>query len=320
VFFAGVPALDVAPVARAFEIAGARIAFAAAHPLCVRRIETVARAYHATELVVGAAVERRLELRLAPPGAVGAQGSLEPDEGGGAALLTFSALPNSAPGFELGRLIRRGIEWALRSTGGYSLHAAAVADPRSGVGALLCGPTGSGKSTLTLQFTAAGWHYASDDVVVLRQQYRDVDAAALRRRVGIKEGPRLRGVSALQPALSSEVGIPGKHWFDPAPAYPGQFAPTVRPGLLLFPSVCHRPRTTFEPLTSIQAFDLLLAESGWRADAEAARHLETLVRLAEQAPAFTMHCGLDVLDSPEDVTAEIARLFPQESHERSPNI
>lgn len=47
----------------------------------------------------------------------------------------------------------------------FALHAASLV--KGGTGLLLCGEPGAGKSTLTLQLTDAGFHYAGDDVALI---------------------------------------------------------------------------------------------------------------------------------------------------------
>jgi predicted O-methyltransferase YrrM len=95
----------------------------------------------------------------------------------------------SVPWYERGAPLRGALHHWAADRAWHFVHAAAVG--RDGVGVLLAGPTGSGKSTTALACLAAGFDYVGDDYVVLTDGERPrahclystakLDASALER-------------------------------------------------------------------------------------------------------------------------------------------
>lgn len=70
-----------------------------------------------------------------------------------------------------------------RRRGFFPLHAACLA--HEGAGVLVCGPTGSGKSTLTIALLEAGLDFLGDDLVFLEPRGRNVRALGFPDELGI---------------------------------------------------------------------------------------------------------------------------------------
>ena len=89
----------------------------------------------------------------------------------------------------------------FRPLGLYSLHAAGLVT-KGGLGLLVIGPSGSGKSTLAIGLIRHGWHYLSDDAVLLRSQAEGVEALALRKHFYVDADA---AVSSVELPLGEEV-------------------------------------------------------------------------------------------------------------------
>lgn len=74
----------------------------------------------------------------------------------------------------------------LERAGRYSLHAACLATD-DGAGVLVAGPSGSGKSSLTVALAAAGMTFLSDDVVFLDRRDGAVDVVGFADALGISD-------------------------------------------------------------------------------------------------------------------------------------
>ncbi len=70
---------------------------------------------------------------------------------------------------------------ALRRIGLYDLHAAGLIEPDSGCCFIFPGMSMSGKTSLTIRLAATGWHYLSDDMLVINESERGVEVRGLRR-------------------------------------------------------------------------------------------------------------------------------------------
>src|SRR6185295_4051798 len=122
----------------------------------------------------------------------------------------------------LARLIFNASMAAMRRCGLFDLHAAGLAQARSGTGLLLIGPSGSGKSTLATQLAAAGWQYLSDDSLLLYKKDEQVEARALRRVFALSDETfSATGIENLEGlGLESVPFDPLKKRFEPRAVFP----------------------------------------------------------------------------------------------------
>ena len=149
----------------------------------------------------------------------------------------------------------------LRPRGLYSLHAAGLVT-KGGLGLLLVGPSGSGKSTLAIGLIRHGWHYLSDDAVLLRSQAEGVEALALRKHFYVDADA---AASSVELPLGEEVpdsrgrrrrrvyleGVSG-----------GRYAAGCFPHVLLFCRIVPQAQSSLLPLDRVHALKHLLAGSG----------------------------------------------------------
>ena len=190
----------------------------------------------------------------------------------------------------------------FRHQGRYGLHANGIV--KKGAGTLVVGHSGCGKTTLTLGLLSQGWHYLSDDALLLRNCPEGIEALAFRR--GFSCTPdTLRYFPAVKAFNADRLSIrPKKNLVDIAPLYPGRFLARHIPRLLLFPKIGHQRRSRLIPLTDSDAAVALIQQSpGILIDrSQAARQLATLERLVSQTRSYCLNLGTDVYENPAEVS------------------
>ena len=205
------------------------------------------------------------------------------------------------------------VQGALRKAGLFDLHAGGVVEPRSGAGVLVAGPSGSGKSSLTIRLAAAGWGYLTDDMLALRDEANAVTAYAFRRAFSVSERslenagrPSLLGL--LGPPVNSD---PTKRTLDPAAGFPGQFVESCTPRVLCFAALTGEAESRLERLSRAEAMARLVRHSPWASyDTGTAReHLRALARLAAQCRAFALRAGRDLVERPGRAAELLAHCF-----------
>jgi hypothetical protein len=189
----------------------------------------------------------------------------------------------------------------LRARGYFLLHAFAAA--RDGVAILLCGRSGSGKTTTGANLLLNGWQLLANDVLLLREQAGAVYALPTPGPVRVRPPTLL-----LLPALRHRRGrphAPTASYIFPAESISDGWAAPAPVGALYFPQIDGAAEQNHvQPLARAVALAHLLEESVDRWDRAAmADHLALLQRLAEQAGAYRLHLGSDVNSLPSLLAA-----------------
>lgn len=190
-----------------------------------------------------------------------------------------------------------------------SLHAAAVAS--RGRGVLLCGDTGSGKSTTALALVAQGFDFLTDNDAYLELARGAVRVRSRGTRVGLRPAAArlLPGAPALARFPLRGRGAQRKRQVDPGAMWPRacRSAATVR--LLLFPRVGRGGRSRLRPLSPTEALSRLLDSyplggsvrgvipDGWAQQ----RRFERLSQLVASAPAYALDLAPELVTLGEQV-------------------
>jgi hypothetical protein len=184
----------------------------------------------------------------------------------------------------------------LRDRHLFGLHASGV--ERNGTGVLVVGPSGQGKTTLTLSLLAAGWGFLGDDVVALHQVNAVVEALAVRRSMSCTPTTLARFGMEGSDAANGE-----KQLVDVEFMSAGQVVDHFHPNLLVFPEVTDRQSSELEPLNEPEVIAHLgrsmagiMTDPVW-----AERQLGVLVDLAAQSAGYRMLAGRDVFEDPPRV-------------------
>jgi hypothetical protein len=163
----------------------------------------------------------------------------------------------------------------LRRRGLYNIHAAGLCRGEHAV--LLPGPSGTGKSTLTLALVRAGWDYMGDDMLFLKTG-SDV---VLGFPEGIDHFPELGGGSR-------------KTHVRPESDFGSAEILKASPRALIFPSVAHTAESTSMPISDTAAFLKLAPDVLMTERVACKRHLERLSGLTREIPAFRLLTGTNL--------------------------
>lgn len=186
----------------------------------------------------------------------------------------------------------------MRPLGLYGLHANGVA--KEGVGYLVVGDSGCGKTTLSLNLVLQGWNYLSDDVLMLRMEGVKVAALALRQGFSCPEDSFAR--MSLSKIFKHEISaLSGyKRMIDNTNLFPEKFINRFLPSVLLFPGIANQPQTRLVAMNPTNALLALIRQSsGLLIDAASTRkQMEVLKILADQTHSYQILLGTDVYECP----------------------
>jgi hypothetical protein len=189
---------------------------------------------------------------------------------------------------------------ALRRMGLYDLHAAGLVQPTSGSCFIFPGASMSGKTSLTIRLASAGWRYLSDDMLVISEGEKAVEARGLRRSFQASADVLDR---FQLPGLHEALGVripndPSKRRLDPERLFPGQFAPAAQPEFICFPEIAGVSESRLEKISHADAMMRLIAICPWsNYDTSAAHeHLRLLSQLVRQCETLVLYAGRDIYD------------------------
>jgi hypothetical protein len=222
------------------------------------------------------------------------------DAPGHAAVETWLSgrLPIQSPA--LTRVVTYALAAGLRRRGLFELHSAAVVDPQTGKGVLIIGPSGSGKSSLTVQLSAAGWPFLTDDVLALSAQGTEVKAWPLRRCFAIT--PETFAASSFLQASASldylKAQRDDKTLFAPHNVFYSEFRENCVPSALFFSQIGTGERSQISVLSAGETMVRLIRMNPWSCydQTTAANHLAVLSALVKQSRGYALIAGKDLLD------------------------
>jgi hypothetical protein len=139
---------------------------------------------------------------------------------------------------------------------------------------------------LATQLASAGWHYLSDDSLLLYQKDEQIEAQALRRVFALSDETFSAGAIENLDALELETAPfdPLKKRFEPRAVFPDRFVESCRPASLVF------SRLTREPgMCPWACYDKPAAPE----------HLNLLAALARQARGHELLAGTDLFGDAE---------------------
>ena len=195
--------------------------------------------------------------------------------------------------FSLFRLLS---PWGL-----YCLHAAGLIRDNSGY--LLLGDSCSGKSSAALSLVDQGWHYISDDALLLKSVTDGVEVLTFRKNFFID--PQLvHHYPEIAPYLEkSTIGDDSKRILDVESAYPDQFCPKGIPKKLIFTSIVSKPKSILMPIDKAHVVIKLITHSSFiffnRQSAKG--HLDVLKQLVCQTESYQLLAGRDLYEEPEKI-------------------
>ena len=193
------------------------------------------------------------------------------------------------------QLLSHALSPALRRCHVFEIHSAGVVSPRGDFAVMIAGPSGSGKSTLTSLLASCGWSYLSDDILLLRETDREIEALPFRRFFALTEATmaatNIQGSSFVRSA---------KERITPQDHFSSTQVQTATPRAIFFTSVAHEQSSRVVPLTAKESMTRLLRLCPWASydKPTSVEHLRVLGRLANSTAAFELHSGADILEKP----------------------
>ncbi len=184
----------------------------------------------------------------------------------------------------------------LRPKGLYGLHACGL--NKEGLGILLVGSSGSGKTTTMLNLIRSGWQFLSDDAVLLHETPTAIEALAFRK--GFSVMPDVAH-DLERVATSFEFDDPeGKKIVELADDFGGGRTERCKPKMVLFP-VLSGEVTRLEAMNPVEALLKLSQQSGGiMTDAKISQlQLSMLKTLLRQVQCFKLNLAEDSLSSPQ---------------------
>lgn len=237
--------------------------------------------------------------------------SIDPHAGSAAASIT-PALLTARDGQRrdpLFYLITFSLVILLRYRGWFALHTAALA--QGGHGLLLVAQSDSGKSTATMNLVRQGWDYLSDDTVLLRTESKHARAYSFRRNFCVDPD-----ATALFPELArrewpASLSDATKWQVEVDALFPGQYAPTAVPRVLVLPEITPAPKSRIEPVDAKTVLGHLIEQGALFLTPDptvAEQQLNVFRRLIQQSQTYRLHAARDLLDEPRRTHALLAPL------------
>ncbi len=184
----------------------------------------------------------------------------------------------------------------------HELHSAGLS--KDGKGLLIVGPSGSGKSSITLSLVKAGWDYLTDDMLLFRSTSSGIEAFPIRRYFKVD-----KAIITKYPELEYQLQKPLEQLQDEAyinidEVYGDQLTQRCIPHIIIFPQITHEEKSHQEPIKRSQAFINLFKSNCYGMYFDqliTRRRIEVIKELVYQAECYKLSVGLDLYDNPEKI-------------------
>lgn len=200
----------------------------------------------------------------------------------------------------------------------YFLHSAALY--RNGIGYLISGDGGCGKTTTSLSLVREGFRYVSDDSLFIRELngkiivcplytsfYIDLDLAE--RFADIFRG------NGLHITDGAKVSV------DISQTFSGSFIPYIRPDVIIFPRINTNGESQLYPISRMEVYTRLLKQTVLSADSIVSRNqITALEKLVKQTVGFEFLSGRDIYENPKKVISLIYQISSQDENHKKDKI
>lgn len=190
----------------------------------------------------------------------------------------------------------------------YGLHAAGLSRDKSGC--LLPGESGSGKSSIALGLVRQGWHYTSDDTILLKSSEDKVEALSFRKKFCL-DPVMVNNYPEIGPYLEDPPGRKrDKRFLDLEPVYPNRFLPCFLPGILIYTEIISQPKSLLIPIDQTASMVKLMKQSAslFFNQEAAGAHLDVLKRLVNQTDSYQLLAGRDLYERPEKISELLSEI------------
>jgi hypothetical protein len=207
------------------------------------------------------------------------------------------------PPWEFGSPLRLFLHWAYASAGMRLTHAGTLGV--DGVGVMIVGPSGSGKSGTTLAGLLHGLDSVGDDYVLVETGPRIVARPVFKLVKQDKKGLRRAGVA---PKLFEGAGLNwhGKVELDVA-TFARPYAEEMELRAVFLPEIAHAGRTSFTPASARDSARALAPSGVLQLPGDMAEGFQFLSGLARRLPAFVVRLSEDPVEIADAIASFISR-------------
>ncbi len=202
-----------------------------------------------------------------------------------------------------------GLTYLFSYQGLFDLHGAAIAD--RGIGYVFLGEASSGKSSMALNLVHQGWHYASDDSLLLKSNGKAVEVLSFRKIFYIDPAVASK-YPELDTLVSKKSNAAGsKSFLDLEKAYPNQFQPSIVPKVLIFSKITPDQKSSIQLYSKGQALaDLFKQSISIFFNRQAVtQHTQILKNLIDQCDCYRLLAGRDLYDEPDKILKILPRNY-----------
>ncbi len=210
---------------------------------------------------------------------------------------------------ELSSLVGSPVVETLKYHGIYSIHSAALYG--NGMGCLVSGSSGCGKTSTSLSLVTQGFKYVSDDFLVFEELNEEIFVHPFYKSFNLDRDlaerfPEVVGGKNLPIPEGTKVSV------DISQIFPDSFIPHLRPDVIIFPKITSNGKSGLNPLSLIEVYSRLLKQTVLAVDKEVARNqLKALEKLVKQTLGFELLSGRDIYEDPKKLASLIRRLKSQ---------
>jgi hypothetical protein len=191
--------------------------------------------------------------------------------------------PRGFPRWETGSPLRLFLHWAYATQHCRMTHAAALGV--NGRGALLVGPSGSGKSATALAGLLGGLECAGDDYVLLEDE-AEIAAHGIFRLVKQDRQGLARSGIAHPAVMTAAPNWHGKIEIDPVEIGLPALCRRMAIGALLIPAIARADRTTFQRVSAREAALALAPSAVFQLPGDANEGFTFFSKIVKRLPAY----------------------------------
>lgn len=194
----------------------------------------------------------------------------------------------------------------MKSAGRFYLHAAGLC--HNGIGYLISGDGGCGKTTSALNLVRSGFDYVSDDSLLMDARHGTIRVYPWYRDFHLSPDlcRRYDELDGLVPAYQSGED---KISVDVSQFFQGSYRRWIEPDVIIFPRIQSRSTSAMSSLSHTDMFTRLIKQIILASDPVAAKQqLEIIQTLVRQTSGFELLGGRDLLEDPDTLVSLITRL------------
>lgn len=194
----------------------------------------------------------------------------------------------------------------MKSAGRFYLHAAGLC--HNGIGYLVSGDGGCGKTTSALNLVRSGFDYVSDDSLLMDARHGTIRVYPWYRDFHLSKD-LCRRYSELADLMGEHQSEEDKVSVDVSQYFQGSYRQWIEPDVIIFPRIRSYPTSVVLSLGPTEMFTRLMKQIFLASDpVTAERQLESIKTLVRQTSGFELLGGRDLLEDPDTLVSLITRL------------